>query len=93
MPKRYVIPADEVKRLSAEAMEENIRILQALAESDRKEALEPWKRGVFILELGHEFNANIGTTSGSMLFPVETSALPTRFHHAAPVEKSFSVST
>jgi hypothetical protein len=36
MPKPNTIPLEEVRRLSEEAMNSTIQVLQALAESDRK---------------------------------------------------------
>jgi hypothetical protein len=93
MPKSNTIPSDEVKRLSAEAMDDTIRILQALADADRKEFTSSWKRGVFVIDVHRKLTGNIGTSSGSIFFPTPTSASATQYYNPTPVEKSFSVST
>ena len=93
MAKPNTIPSDEIERLSAETMDATIKILQALADSDRKEALSAWKQNVFIINLRHKLTGNVGTTSGSMTLPVPTYPTATRSFNSTPVAKSFSVST
>jgi hypothetical protein len=91
MPKR--IPLDEVKKLAEESMQENILILQALADQDRKDTTRPWKAGVFVLNPLSEFTASVGTGSGMIQMPTEGSNYPTVHMRSWPVEKLQSVST
>ncbi len=58
-PKPEIIPAEEVNRILAEAIEENLQVLRALAESDRNES--PWKQGTYDLDQHLISNITSGT--------------------------------
>jgi hypothetical protein len=84
---------EEARKLSAQAMEENIRILQALADHDRSDPNSPWRQGKFVLDPRRELKAAIGSVDGWLLLPVEDVNEPTGFQELAPVGKPQSAST
>jgi hypothetical protein len=70
------IPLEEIERLSSQAMDDNIRVLQALAENDRRDQSRPWESGKFILDPRKEFRATVGTVSGFILETVPSMNFP-----------------
>jgi hypothetical protein len=74
-------------------MEENIRILQALADYDRRDTSRPWRYGSYVLDPRKELKAAIGSMNGWLFLPAEDRNEPTRFRELTPVGKVRSAST
>lgn|SRR5487761_130093 len=87
------IPLDEIKNLAEESMEENILILQALADQDRRDTTRPWKASLFYFDPRYELNATTGTISGTIQIPIQGSNYPSVTSEFWQVEKARSVST
>jgi hypothetical protein len=86
------IPIDDIRKLSAQAMEENIHVLQALADYDRRDIQRPWKMGTFPFDPRVELKATIGTISGTIQIPIEASRSATTAFTVSYTEKSLIVS-
>ena len=87
------IPISELQQLLARAMEENIRILQALAENDRRSSSRPREAGRFVLDPRKEFKATVGSVSGFIQVTIPNLNLPTSEFIRIPTVESESVST
>jgi hypothetical protein len=66
------ISVEEMRRLSAKAMDENIHILQVIAEADRRDLSKPSRRGVFVVNPKEDLTDFAGTIDGSIVFLTAT---------------------